>query len=424
MRINALPSGNGFTFDISHAPEKSLARAGTISTPHGDIATPAFIPVGTKATVKAVLPETMKELGAQALLSNAYHLYLQPGPDVLDEAGGLARFMNWPGPTFTDSGGFQVLSLGVGFKKVLAMDAQTFRSDEVVAGNKERLAHVDDEGVTFKSHIDGSMHRFTPEVSMQVQHQIGADIIFAFDECTTLHNTRKYQEKALERTRAWGVRCLDEHQKLTVERSQKPYQALYGVIQGAQYEDLRKKAATDMAALRSTDPDNPISFDGFGLGGALDKKTLGTILTWMNEILPAEKPRHLLGIGAPEDLFVGVENGIDTFDCVLASRIARTSAVYTMVGRNNLSNAINRRAFEPIDDECDCYTCAHYTKAYLHHVFRGKEMIAATLATIHNERFIVRLVDQMRAALIAGNYFEFKAEVMGRYKHLSGQARD
>ena len=424
MRINALPSGNGFTFEISHAPEKSLARAGTISTPHGDIETPAFIPVGTKATVKAVLPETMKELGAQALLSNAYHLYLQPGSDVLDEAGGLARFMNWPGPTFTDSGGFQVLSLGVGFKKVLAMDAQTFRSDDVIAGNKERLAHVDDEGVTFKSHIDGSMHRFTPEISMQVQHQIGADIIFAFDECTTLHNSRKYQEKALERTRAWGIRCLDEHQKLTLERSQKPYQALYGVIQGAQYEDLRKKAATDMAALRSTDPDSPIGFDGFGLGGALDKKTLGTILTWMNEILPPEKPRHLLGIGAPEDLFVGVENGIDTFDCVLASRIARTSAVYTMVGRNNLSNAINRRAFEPIDDECDCYTCAHYSKAYLHHVFRGKEMIAATLATIHNERFIVRLVDQMRAALIAGNYFEFKAEFMGRYKHLSGQARD
>jgi queuine tRNA-ribosyltransferase len=424
MRINALPSGNGFNFEISHAPEKSLARVGTISTPHGDIATPAFIPVGTKATVKAVLPETMKELGAQALLSNAYHLYLQPGSDVLDEAGGLARFMNWPGPTFTDSGGFQVLSLGVGFKKVLAMDAQTFRSDDVIAGNKERLAHVDDEGVTFKSHLDGSMHRFTPEVSMQVQHKIGADIIFAFDECTTLHNTRKYQEKALERTRLWGIRCLDEHQKLTLERSEKPYQALYGVIQGAQYEDLRKKAATDMAALRSTDPDAPIGFDGFGLGGALDKKTLGTILTWMNEILPVQKPRHLLGIGAPEDLFVGVENGIDTFDCVLASRIARTSAVYTMVGRNNLSNAINRRAFEPIDDECDCYTCAHYTKAYLHHVFRGKEIIAATLATIHNERFIVRLVDQMRAALISGDYFQFKEQFMGRYKHLSGQARD
>lgn len=424
MRINALPSGNGFSFEINRALENSLARAGTISTPHGDVATPAFIPVGTKATVKSVLPETMKELGAQALLANAYHLYLQPGSEILDEAGGLSRFMNWPGPTFTDSGGFQVLSLGVGFKKVLAMDAQTFRSDEVVAGNKERLAHVDDDGVTFKSHIDGSMHRFTPEVSMRVQHQIGADIIFAFDECTTLHNTRKYQEKALERTRAWGIRCLDEHQKLTLERSEKPYQALYGVIQGAQYEDLRKKAATDMAALRSSDPENPIAFDGFGLGGALDKKTLGTILTWMNEILPEEKPRHLLGIGAPEDLFVGVDNGIDTFDCVLASRIARTSAVYTMEGRFNLSNAAYRRAFEPIDPECDCYTCTHYTKAYVHHLFRGKEINAATLATIHNERFIVRLVDQMRAALIAGDYPELKAQFMGRYKHLSGQARD
>ena len=424
MRINALPSGNGFSFEITHGLENSLARAGTISTPHGDVATPAFIPVGTKATVKSVLPETMKELGAQALLSNAYHLYLQPGSDIVDEAGGLSRFMNWPGPTFTDSGGFQVLSLGVGFKKVLAMDAQTFRSDEVVAGNKERLAHVDDDGVTFKSHIDGSMHRFTHEVSMRVQHQIGADIIFAFDECTTLHNTRKYQEKALERTRAWGIRCLDEHQKLTLERSEKPYQALYGVIQGAQYEDLRKKAATDMAALRSSDPENPIAFDGFGLWGALYKKTLGTILTWMNEILPVEKPRHLLGIGAPEDLFVGVDNGIDTFDCVLASRIARTSAVYTMEGRYNLSNAVNRRAFEPIYRECDCYTCTHYTKAYVHHLFRGKEINAATLATIHNERFIVRLIDQMRAALIAGDYPEMKAEFMGRYKHLSGQARD
>jgi queuine tRNA-ribosyltransferase len=424
MRINALPSGNGFTFEITHGLENSLARAGRISTPHGDVATPAFIPVGTKATVKAVLPETMKELGAQALLANAYHLYLQPGSDILDEAGGLSRFMNWPGPTFTDSGGFQVLSLGVGFKKVLAMDAQTFRSDEVVAGNKERLAHVDDDGVTFKSHIDGSMHRFTPEISMRVQHQIGADIIFAFDECTTLHNTRTYQERALERTRAWGIRCLDEHQKLTLERSEKPYQALYGVIQGAQYEDLRKKAATDMSALRSSDPENPIAFDGFGLGGALDKKTLGTILTWMNEILPVEKPRHLLGIGAPEDLFVGVDNGIDTFDCVLASRIARTSAVYTMEGRYNLSNAANRRAFEPIDSQCDCYTCTHYTKAYVHHLFRGKEINAATLATIHNERFIVRLVDQMRAALIAGDYPEMKSEFMGRYKHLSGQAHN
>ena len=410
----------GFSFAINHAADSGLARVGTISTPHGDIQTPAFIPVGTKATVKTVLPEAMENLGAQALLSNAYHLYLQPGPDVLDEAGGLGSFMNWDKPTFTDSGGFQVLSLGVGFKKVLAMDAQTFRSDQVIAKNKERLAHVDDEGVTFKSHLDGSMHRFTAEVSMQIQHKLGADIMFAFDECTTLHNTRPYQELAMSRTYDWAIRCLDEHKRLTDSRVGKPYQALFGVIQGAQYEDLRKKAASDLGGMNSSG----IEFDGFGIGGALDKDSLGTIVGWVNSTLPENKPKHLLGIGAPEDLFVGVENGVDTFDCVLASRIARTSAVYTMEGRFNVSNQPFIRDFNPIDDECDCYTCTNYSRAYLCHLFRAKEMVAGTLATIHNERFIVRLVDQMRQALLDGNFQDMKKEFMGRYKHKSGQARD
>jgi len=410
----------GFSFSINHAADSGLARVGTISTPHGDIQTPAFIPVGTKATVKTVLPEAMENLGAQALLSNAYHLYLQPGPDVLDEAGGLGSFMNWDKPTFTDSGGFQVLSLGVGFKKVLAMDAQTFRSDQVIAKNKERLAHVDDEGVTFKSHLDGSMHRFTAEVSMQIQHKLGADIMFAFDECTTLHNTRPYQELAMSRTFDWAIRCLDEHKRLTDARVGKPYQALFGVIQGAQYEDLRKKAASDLGSMSSSG----IEFDGFGIGGALDKDSLGTIVGWVNSTLPEDKPKHLLGIGAPEDLFVGVENGSDTFDCVLASRIARTSAVYTMEGRFNVSNQPFIRDFNPIDDECDCYTCTNYSRAYLCHLFRAKEMVAGTLATIHNERFIVRLVDQMRQALLDGNFQDMKKEFMGRYKHKSGQSRD
>ncbi|MCX6445165.1 MAG: tRNA guanosine(34) transglycosylase Tgt [Actinobacteria bacterium] len=413
-------SDKGFSFEISHAAESGLARVGTITTPHGVVNTPAFIPVGTKATVKTVLPEAMEDLGAQALLANAYHLYLQPGPDVLDEAGGLGSFMNWNKPTFTDSGGFQVLSLGVGFKKVLAMDAQTFRSDQVIAKNKERLAHVDDEGVTFKSHLDGSMHRFTAEISMQIQHKLGADIMFAFDECTTLHNTRPYQELAMSRTYDWAIRCLDEHKRLTESRATKPYQALFGVIQGAQYEDLRKKAASDLGSMSSSG----IEFDGFGIGGALDKDSLGTIVGWVNSTLPQEKPKHLLGIGAPEDLFVGVENGVDTFDCVLASRIARTSAVYTMEGRFNVSNQPYIRDFNPIDDECDCYTCTHYTRAYLCHLFRGKEMIAGTLATIHNERFIVRLVDQMREALIDGTFQDMKKDFMGRYKHKSGQSRD
>ena len=392
--------------DSHPANKQPLGRVGVISTPHGDIKTPAFIPVGTKATVKSVLPESIKDLDAQAVLSNAYHLYLQPGPEVVDEAGGLGSFMNWPGPTFTDSGGFQVLSLGVGYKKVIAMDSSTVQADDVMATDKDRLAHVDDDGVTFKSHLDGAMHRFTPEVSMQVQHKIGADIIFAFDECTTLLNTRNYQEKSLDRTFAWAKRCISEHEKLTIERSHRPYQALFGVVQGAQYEDLRRKAAKDLASL---------DFDGFGIGGALDKNKLGTIVNWVNEELPANKPRHLLGIGEPDDLFVGVENGADTFDCVAASRVARNNAVYGLDGRFNISVSAFKRDFSPIDESCGCYTCKNYTKAYLNHLIKGKEMLSATLLTIHNEYFIVNLVAKMRQSIIDGNFFEFKEEFLGRF---------
>ena len=401
----------GFSFQVNHKIQDRLGRTGQIQTPHGVIQTPAFIPVGTKATLKSVLPESIKDFGAQAVLANAYHLYLQPGSDVVDEAGGVGKFMNWAGPTFTDSGGFQVLSLGVGFKKVIAMDEKTFQADDVIADKKERLAHVDDDGVTFKSHLDGSLHRFTPEVSMQVQHQLGADIIFAFDECTTLHNTRKYQEKALERTRLWAKRCLSEHDRLTKERSNKPYQALFGVLQGAQYEDLRRKAAQDLGAMN----EDGVSFDGFGIGGALDKQTLGEILRWVNEELPENKPRHFLGIGEPDDLFVGVENGADTFDCVAPSRQARTGSVFTKDGRLNISNAPHKREFKPIEDDCTCYTCQNYTRAYISHLFRSKEMLASTLATIHNQHFIVGLVDQMRESIKSGEFFEFKKEFMGRY---------
>ena len=401
----------GFSFQVNHKIQDRLGRTGQIQTPHGVIQTPAFIPVGTKATLKSVLPESIKDFGAQAVLANAYHLYLQPGSDVVDEAGGVGKFMNWQGPTFTDSGGFQVLSLGVGFKKVIAMDEKTFQADDVIADKKERLAHVDDDGVTFKSHLDGSLHRFTPEVSMQVQHQLGADIIFAFDECTTLHNTRKYQEKALERTRLWAKRCLSEHDRLTKERSNKPYQALFGVLQGAQYEDLRRKAAQDLGAMN----EDGVSFDGFGIGGALDKQTLGEILRWVNEELPENKPRHFLGIGEPDDLFVGVENGADTFDCVAPSRQARTGSVFTKDGRLNISNAPHKREFKPIEDDCTCYTCQNYTRAYVSHLFRSKEMLASTLATIHNQHFIVGLVDQMRKTIKSGEFFEFKKEFMGRY---------
>ncbi len=387
------------------------ARTGTIHTPHGDIRTPAFIPVGTKASVKAVLPEAMADLGAQALLANAYHLYLQPGSDLVDEAGGLGRFMNWPGPTFTDSGGFQVMSLGAGFKKVLAMDTKGLVGDDVIAEGKTRRAHVDEDGVTFFSHLNGSRLRFTPEVSMTIQHQLGADIMFAFDELTTLMNTRDYQEASVARTHRWAVRCLRAHAALTEERVGRPYQALFGVIQGAQYEDLRRRAAADLAALEV----DGSRFDGFGLGGALEKENLGRIIGWMVDELPEDRPRHLLGISEPEDLFEAVAFGADTFDCVNPSRVARNAAIYTADGRYNVNTARNRRAFEPLEAGCDCYTCTHYTRAYLHHLFKAKEMLASTLATIHNERFTVRLVDEIRASLESGEFDLFRNEFMGRY---------
>ncbi len=391
-------------------------RAGVIHTPHGDIQTPAFIAVGTQATVKAVLPETMKEIGAQAVLANAYHLYLQPGPDVVDEAGGLGAFMNWPGPTFTDSGGFQVLSLGVGFKKVLAMDATRLQNDDIIAEGKERLAHVDEDGVTFRSHIDGSSHRFTPEVSIGIQHQLGADIIFAFDELTTLVNTRGYQEQSVRRTHDWAVRCLIEHHKLTAARPDKPRQALFGVVQGAQYEDLRRQATRGLVGIgEGPGPAEGLSFDGYGIGGALEKQNLATIVGWVTSELPDDKPRHLLGISEPDDLFAAVAAGADTFDCVSPSRVARNAAVYSARGRYNITGARYRRDFTPIDAECDCYTCAHYTRAYIHHLFKAKEMLAATLCTIHNERFTIRLVDQIRAAILAGEFDELREHVLGRY---------
>jgi queuine tRNA-ribosyltransferase len=394
---------DGFGFEVG--VRRGLARTGVITTPHGPIRTPAFIPVGTKATVKGVLPESARSLGAQAVLANAYHLYLQPGADLVDAAGGLGSFMNWPGPTFTDSGGFQVMSLGVGFKKVLAMQSDT-PSDDVIAPGKDRLAHVDDEGVSFVSHIDGSRHRFTPETSMRIQHQIGADIMFAFDECTTLMNTRAYQERSVRRTADWARRCVAAHQQLTKERAHRPYQALFPVVQGAQFEDLRRAAARDLGAL---------DVDGFGIGGALEKPRLAEIVGWVSEELPEDRPRHLLGIGEPDDLFAGVAAGADTFDCVMPSRVARNGAILSADGRYNIVTAANRRSFEPLDAECSCYTCRNYTRAYLHHLAKSDELAGHTLATIHNVHFLVRLVDRMREALESGDLEAFRTEFLGRY---------
>ncbi len=391
-------------FEIHERLDGALARTGTMTTPHGVIETPAFIPVGTKAALKALTPEQLAATGAQSLLVNAYHLYLRPGHDVIDEAGGINTFMHWDKPTFSDSGGFQVMSLGVGFKKVIDMSGTT---DEKQLAKKEKLAWISDEGVRFKSHLDGSMHTFTPELSMQIQHSIGADITFAFDELTTLHHDYYYQIESLDkRTHPWAVRSLAEHQRLNAERSHRPPQALFGVIQGADYEDLRRKSAKFLGEM---------DFDGYGLGGALRKENIGDIVRWMNEELPEDKPRHMLGISEPDDIFACIENGADTFDCVSPARVARNGALYRRSGRVNITRAEFARDFTPFDTDCDCYTCANYTSAYLHHLFQSGEILSKTLATIHNERFIVRLVDNIRASIANGTFFDFKREFLTNY---------
>lgn len=395
-------------------------RTGTIHTPHGDIATPAFIPVATKATVKTLTPEQIRQTGAQAILSNAYHLYLQPGPDIVDEAGGVAAFENWHGPTYTDSGGFQVMSLGVGFKKVLAMDIAGLTEGDIRAANKDRMARVDDDGVDFKSVIDGSMHRFTPEVSMQIQHELGADIMFAFDELTTLVDTRAYQELSVERTRRWAKRCLDEHERLTLARAVthpgRPKQSLWGVVQGAQYEDLRRRATRGLLALdREARDAGRRGFGGFGIGGALEKENLGTIVGWVTDELPHDKPRHLLGISEPDDIFTAVEAGADTFDCVAPTRLGRRGGVYTLDGRMNLAAARFKQDFRGVDEEFGGYVSRNYSRAYIHHLLKAKEYLAGTLCTMHNLEFMIRLVDNIRAAIEAGDYEAYRDEFLGRY---------
>lgn len=394
---------NNFSFDVvGSLGDKRFARAGIIHTPHGDIQTPAFIPVGTKATVKAVTVEQLQAIHAQAVLANAFHLYLQPGQDLIHQAGGLGKFMNWDRPTFTDSGGFQVLSLGSGLKKVVSMDVIT----SSVAPKSTRYAFVDDDGVNFKSPLDGSMHRFTPEISMKIQHSIGADICFAFDELTSLADPYDYQVEALERTHAWADRSIRAFKNLHLKNPEKPYQALYGVLQGANLEDLRRQTAKRLGAME---------FDGYGIGGAIEKSKLGTIIRWVNEELPFDKPKHLLGISEPNDMFEAVAVGVDTFDCVSPTRVARNGAAYTLDGRFNISRSIYRDDFGPLDPDCDCYTCSNYSRAYINHLLRAKERLAATLVSIHNEAFIIKLVSDMRNSILDGSFEDLRKSWLARY---------
>jgi queuine tRNA-ribosyltransferase len=387
------------TFDILTRSKTSKARAGVIHTPHGDIETPAFVAVGTQATVKSVPVPLMQETDLQTIIANTYHLHLQPGSELVRDAGGLHTFMGWQRPLLTDSGGFQVFSLGAAFGKHVSkvskeeLDESTRVAsvyDPDVATQHGKLAIIDEEGVSFTSHIDGTLHRFTPERSMEIQHNLGADIFFAFDECTGAEAGYEYQKEAMDRTHRWAERSLRAHRQ-NIEAGQK--QGLFGIVQGGRFEDLRKESAKELASM---------DFDGYGIGGSYQKLDLDTAVGWVTDILPPEKPRHLLGIGEPEDLLKGIEQGIDLFDCVTPTRYGRTGTVYGPGGvRMTISKAEYARDFRPIDESCTCSTCRTYTRAYLSHLFRANEMLGATLASLHNLHFLVTLVKRERERILS-----------------------
>lgn len=404
------------TFSIEKKDESTHARAGVIHTLHGCIKTPAFIPVGTKATVKAMTNSMLEDVGAQAILSNTYHLYLEPGETRVQKLGGLHGFTGWSKPIFTDSGGFQAFSLGAAFEKgisKLIKGQENLLLSEVTETGKRagtsaaKQASVQEDSVTFYSHLDGSRHVFTPKKSMEIQHALGADIIFAFDECTSPKETSAYQRIALDRTHRWAKDCLDFHSK----SAQADVQGLFAVVQGGREKTLREESAKVLSEMES----NGKQFDGFGIGGSFDKEDMASAVAWVNSILPEDKPRHLLGIGEPEDVLNAIAEGCDTFDCVAATRIARNGQVYTSAGKINLNNASYREDPSSIDSECDCSTCKNHSRAYLAHLFRAGEMLAGMLATVHNLRFIVRLVEKAREAILNGNFTQYRQDFLATY---------
>jgi queuine tRNA-ribosyltransferase len=372
-----------FSFELEHR-DPDGARAATITTPHGVIRTPVFMPVGTQATVKTLTTDEVAAMGAQIILGNTYHLFLRPGSDLIAEFGGLHRFMNWRKPILTDSGGFQVFSLG--------------------ATNK-----IDDEGVTFRSHIDGSAHRFTPERAVAIQEQIGADITMAFDECAPYPSTHEYTQRAMDRTHRWLERC--------VAAKTRGDQALFGIIQGGMYADLRRASASAIAA----QPVDGIAIGGLGVGEP--KPEMYENLSIATADLPSGKPRYMMGIGSPEDLLEGIARGVDMFDCVQPTRLGRHGAVWTPAGRINLHAARWARDSEPIEDGCDCYTCTHHTRAYLRHLFRADEALGPRLATIHNVRFLIRLMDGARLAIMEDRFAAYHHAFMAAFQPVPDDVR-
>ena len=436
-------------FKIEKKLEGTLARAGVIETAHGTIQTPAYIAPATSATLKALDNADALSCGSQAMMMNTYHLMLQPSAEVVAKAGGLHKFCNWSGSIMTDSGGFQAFSLGeaygTGITKFTSWQpnpkepqsknpkglslGESFGSDDIEyrPSQHPKRAKFDDDGVTFYSHIDGSEKRITPESSVETQTKLGSDIMFAFDECVSPNAPRECHENAIERTGLWAERCLVEHQKLQANNSLRVSSdkvprnvavnhpptapAIFGIVQGGRYEDLRKESARQISELNIEGR----GFDGFGIGGSFVKEDIATAVRWVTEILPEDKPRHLLGVGEPVDIFLGVENGIDTFDCVASTRKARTGQVYTHAGEINITNAKYRDLFEPIEKECKCMTCANYTCAFLHHLFRAHELSSYRLASIHNLYFIENLFKQIRKSLMNYSFDEFRSSFLTRF---------
>jgi queuine tRNA-ribosyltransferase len=402
------------SFSFSVAAADGDARAGVIHTPHGTFETPAFVPVGTKGTVKGVLPRDLKDVvGAEVVLGNTYHLFLQPGEDIVAKAGGLHSFMGWDGPLFTDSGGFQVFSLGAGYGKGVskfnagekpAESSAPAVFDEELKSQHGRLAIVDDEGVSFTSHLDGTLFRFTPERSIEIQHKLGADIFFAFDEFRPPVAPRGEQEEAMHRTHRWAERSLRAHRQNTDAQAK---QAIYGIVQGGRHLDLRAESARMIGAM---------DFNGYGIGGAFSKTDLGEALEVAVKELPPEKPRHLLGIGEPEDIFEGVARGMDTFDCVLPTRLARTGMLYTARGKINMLNEKYVSDFSPLDPETGGYASDTFTKAYLAHLYRAKEMLAAQIATLHNLYFFTSLMKEIRESIEGNRFDAYRSDFLTRYR--------
>ena len=364
-------------YELLKKDSKTKARRGRITTPHGVIETPVFMPVGTQATVKAMKPEDVEKTGAQIILANTYHLFLRPGSDIVREAGGLHEFMNWHRPILTDSGGFQVFSLG-------------------------HMNKITEEGVRFSSHIDGSRQMLSPEKSMEVQNDLGSDIMMAFDECAPPDSTRAYIEKSQEMTTRWLKRCIAAHKN-------PDKQALFGIMQGGFFRDLREKSAAAITAL---------DLPGYAIGGISvgeSKEEYIGVLEYAPDLLPENKPRYVMGIGTPDYIFEAVEHGVDMFDCVEPTRIARHGVAMTSHGRVNIKNAKYERDFSPLDPECDCYTCRHYSRAYLRHLFKAGENMSHMLLSEHNLRFLSALSENIRQSIEDDRFLDYKQEFYSKY---------